>query len=89
MSTASVTTSVVTTSVVTTGIVATAGHALKRSFYPALRRLSVEGTDGVLIISGKVTSYYMKQLAQETVMPVRGSLKLVNRVDVEAFARVT
>jgi osmotically-inducible protein OsmY len=65
-------------------IVMSACHALKRSFYPALRRLSVEGTDGALIISGKVSSYYMKQLAQEAVMPVRGSLKLVNRVDVKA-----
>ena len=67
----------------TATIVTTAAHALKRSYYAALRRLSVEGTDGSIIISGNVSSYYMKQLAQETVMPVRGSLKLVNRVNVE------
>jgi hypothetical protein len=72
----------------TATIITSATHALKRSFYPALRRLSVEGTESDIIISGKVSSYYMKQLAQETVMPVRGPLKLVNRVDVEgAFAK--
>jgi hypothetical protein len=69
-------------------IISSAVHALKRSYYPALRRLSVESSDEAIIISGKVSSYYMKQLAQEAVMPVRGPLKLVNRVDVEgAFAR--
>jgi len=67
----------------TATIVTSAAHALKRSYYAALRRLSVEGTDGSIIISGNVSSYYMKQLAQEAVMPVRGSLKLVNRVTVE------
>ncbi len=72
----------------TATIIISACHALKRSFYPALRRLSVEDLDGALVISGKVSSYYMKQLAQETVMPVRGPLKLVNLVDVDgAFAK--
>jgi hypothetical protein len=59
-----------------------AAHALKRSSHPALRRLSVQDSSGSLIISGKVTSYYLKQLAQETIMPVRGQLELVNQVDV-------
>ena len=59
-----------------------ATHALKRSSHPALRYLSVEETDDSLIISGRVTSYYLKQLAQETLMPVRGARRLVNRVNV-------
>jgi hypothetical protein len=63
-------------------VVSQAAHALKRSSHPALRNLAVEGTPKTLIISGKVTSYYLKQLAQETIMPVRGDLELVNRVDV-------
>jgi hypothetical protein len=57
-------------------------HALKKSSHPALRNLSVEGTEGSLIISGKVSSYYLKQLAQETIMSVREGMRLVNRVDV-------
>lgn len=59
-----------------------AAHALKRSLHPALRYLNVEETDDSLIISGRVTSYYLKQLAQETLMPVRGARQLVNRVRV-------
>jgi len=59
-----------------------AAHALKRSLHPALRYLSVEETDDYLIISGRVNSYYLKQLAQETLMPVRGARQLVNRVNV-------
>ena len=59
-----------------------AAHALKRSKHPALRHLQVEASGTALIISGKVTSYYLKQLAQEALMPVRGELELVNRVDV-------
>lgn len=60
-----------------------AAHALRKSSHPALRQLRVEGSDGELIISGKVTSYYLKQLAQETIMSVRGELRLVNNVNVE------
>jgi len=68
----------------TATIINSACHALKRSDYPALRSLSVQGTESALIISGKVTTYYMKQLAQEAVMPVRGPLQLVNQVAVES-----
>ena len=63
-------------------VVSQAAHALKKSSHPALRNLSVEGTDCSLIISGRVTSYYLKQLAQETIMSVREGLQLVNKVDV-------
>ena len=63
-------------------IVHEAIHALRKSRHPALRRLKVQNADGSLIISGRVPTWHLKQLAQETLMPVRGSLKLVNSVDV-------
>lgn len=63
-------------------VVTQAAHALKKSSHPSLRKLSVEGTEGALIISGRVTSYYLKQLAQETIMSCREGLQLVNKVDV-------
>ena len=47
-----------------------------------LRRLSIEETDVVIVIHGRVGTYYLKQLAQETVMPVRGNRQLVNHVSV-------
>ena len=59
-----------------------AAQALRQSSHPALRFLKVEETEARIIISGRVTSYYLKQLAQETIMPVRGDLELVNRVTV-------
>jgi hypothetical protein len=51
--------------------------------HPALRFLWVQETDDEIIVSGRVSSYYLKQLAQETLMPARGSRELVNLVTVE------
>jgi hypothetical protein len=59
-----------------------AAEALRLSSHPALRCLRVEETDDRIIIHGRVSSYYLKQLAQETVMPVRGELTLINSVTV-------
>ena len=57
-----------------------ATQALRLSPLPALRRLSLEETDAAVVISGKVSSYYLKQLAQETVMPLLEGRQLLNRV---------
>ena len=59
-----------------------ASLALGRSPIPALRKLSLEESDAVVVISGRVSSYYLKQLAQEAVMPVLGGRELRNRVAV-------
>jgi len=58
-------------------------QALRQSSHPALRRLSVEETETCLVITGRVSSYYLKQMAQEAIMPVRGARDVVNRVMVE------
>ncbi len=52
------------------------------STHPALRHLLVEGAGETLIISGTVTCYYHKQLAQEALRPIRGDLQLVNHITV-------
>jgi hypothetical protein len=44
--------------------------------------LRVEESDDRIVITGRVASYYLKQLAQEAVMPVRGDLVVINRVTV-------
>ena len=49
---------------------------------PQLRRLVVTVSDGEVVITGRVPSYYLKQLAQETVRPALGSRTLLNRVEV-------
>ena len=53
-----------------------------QSTHPALRHLRVQGTDDSLVISGTVSCYYHKQLAQEALKPLRGDLELVNQVKV-------
>jgi hypothetical protein len=50
--------------------------------HPALRTLRVQETDGEIVISGRVSSYYLKQLAQELLMQVRGTRELINEVRV-------
>jgi hypothetical protein len=67
---------------ISTHVATQAARVLSKSSHPALRTLSVEGAEGNLIISGKVSSYYLKQLAQETIMSVREGMQLVNKVDV-------
>lgn len=57
-----------------------AEEALRKSKHAALRHLSLEEKDSSLIISGRVSSYYLKQLAQETIKPFSGPLVLVNCV---------
>ena len=54
--------------------------ALRQSPIPALRKLSVEETDSAVVLCGAVSSYYLKQLAQETVRPALGQRRLCNRV---------
>jgi hypothetical protein len=59
-----------------------AALALGRSPIPALRKLSLEESDDAVVIHGRVSSYYLKQLAQETIMPVLAGRSLLNRVAV-------
>ena len=61
---------------------ARAAQALRQSPIPALRKLRVEESASGIVISGSVSSYYLKQLAQETVMPILGHRELHNHVSV-------
>lgn len=57
---------------------------LANSSVAELRSLRVDKTETELQLSGRVRSFYHKQLAQETVRPVAGGMQVVNRVDVSA-----
>jgi osmotically-inducible protein OsmY len=57
-----------------------ASQLLRQSRIPALRRLDVEENAGEIVLTGSVASYYLKQLAQECVMPVLGVRQLRNHV---------
>lgn len=47
-----------------------------------LRRLVVIADDNQVVITGQVSSYYLKQMAQETVRPALGDRTLLNNVEV-------
>ena len=53
---------------------------LRQSPIPDVRCLQVEETEFEVVITGSVPSYYLKQLAQETIRPAIGQRRLRNRV---------
>ena len=57
-------------------------EAMRGSPIPALRLVRVEETTTTVVLSGRVGSYYLKQLAQETVLPLCRERQVVNRVEV-------
>ena len=61
---------------------AVAQHALACSGVYALRELTVEPHNEGLLITGAVSSFYLKQLAQEIVLAAAGAVELVNSVHV-------
>jgi hypothetical protein len=56
--------------------------ALAASSQPELRRLLVSISEAEIVISGRVSCFYLKQLAQETVKPTADGKRVVNRVEV-------
>ncbi|HEX5269629.1 MAG TPA: BON domain-containing protein [Gemmataceae bacterium] len=60
-----------------------AADALRHSPIPALRMLMIEENDEAVVIRGAVKSYYLKQLAQEALMPHLDGRLLHNRVAVD------
>lgn len=63
-----------------------ASELLATSPVAELRRLQVSQRAGRLQLSGRVGSFYHKQLAQETVRSVAVGLRLVNEIDVDPSA---
>lgn len=57
-------------------------EALKCSGVPALKLVAVLQMENRVILSGRLPSYYLKQLAQEAVIPHLGQRVLENRITV-------
>ena len=55
-------------------------EVLNQSATPLLRHLKVEETDHEVILAGTLPTYFLKQLAQETVRPVLGDRRLLNLI---------
>ncbi len=56
--------------------------ALCATGHGALRNVAVSVNGGIVILGGRVSSYYLKQVAQEAVLAVAGSHQIRNSVDV-------
>ncbi len=59
-----------------------AKERLRGSPYRALRAISCECDQSVLLLRGRLPSFYHKQLAQEAVARVRGVSQIVNEIEV-------
>ena len=55
---------------------------MRHSGYHELRGVSCDFHEGVLILRGRVPSYYLKQLAQSLVFHLEGVQELSNRLEV-------
>jgi osmotically-inducible protein OsmY len=53
-------------------------RALRASGYTDLHAVAATVVDGTVILQGEDSSYFIKQIAQETVRPALGARKLVN-----------
>jgi hypothetical protein len=62
---------------------AVAEQGLRSSRYPALKTVSCDYQEGVLVLRGRLPTYYLKQIAQEVVAhQVKGVGRLENRIQV-------
>ena len=51
--------------------------------YPELLLVRFEVQQGVVVIRGSVTTFYVKQIAQEAIRPVPGITQVQNQIDVK------
>ncbi|MDA7874858.1 BON domain-containing protein [bacterium] len=64
-------------------IATAASKLLSSSSVRELRQLRIDGETNQLRLTGRVRSYYHKQLAQETIRSVAIGMRMVNQVQVE------
>jgi hypothetical protein len=60
-----------------------ARKALQASGYRAVAQLGCDVRDGVVVLSGYVSSYYLKQVAQESVLRLKLDCGLENGIVVQ------
>jgi osmotically-inducible protein OsmY len=59
-----------------------AEHRLRNSSYWAVRTVSCDYHEGVLILRGRVSAYYLKQVAQTVVREMDGVQEINNFIEV-------
>lgn len=68
-----------------TGLTSEVADALAHSPLGHLRRLVVVENDAEVVITGTVSSYYLKQMAQETIRYAVGTRRILNHVEVRTY----
>jgi osmotically-inducible protein OsmY len=63
-------------------IVARAVQVLQKQLDPANRQITCEYHEGVLLLRGRLSSFYEKQLAQEALRTLEGVDQIVNKIEV-------
>ena len=53
-----------------------------QSYHIEIRRLPCEFHDGILTLRGQVSSFFLKQLAQDGMRSVAGVTRITNRIEV-------
>jgi osmotically-inducible protein OsmY len=64
------------------GVAQLAESRLRNNSYLALKNVSCEYQQGLLVLRGFLPSYYLKQLAQEVVARVDGVDQILNQINV-------
>jgi osmotically-inducible protein OsmY len=59
-----------------------AERCLRSNPYPALKNVSCDLLDGVLVLRGCLPTYYLKQIAQEAVAALEGVEHIDNQIQV-------
>jgi osmotically-inducible protein OsmY len=63
-------------------IAAQAKSRLMASSHPALRKILCMYDEGVLVLRGRLNSFFHMQMAQETVARIEGVERIVNHIEV-------
>jgi len=63
----------------------TAQIRLQHSPYRAIRRITCEFGDGILVLQGRVATFHHKQLAQVAVADIVGVQTIRNNIEVESL----
>jgi osmotically-inducible protein OsmY len=63
-------------------IAAVAASRLSASSHPALRKILCNYDEGVLVLRGRLNSFFHMQMAQEIVARIEGVERVVNQIEV-------
>lgn len=64
-------------------LAAIARQRLDSSGYALLKLVQCEQKNGVIVIRGTVSSYFLKQIAQEQLRSIQGMTRIVNELEVK------